>query len=78
MLFNVGGHFYAIDDSCPHAGSSLIGCKLDGLRLACPSHGLKLSLEAVCMCSSGLAVRTPAVRVRDGRVFNKQVAMAQG
>ena len=38
-LFNVDGRFYAIDDSCTHAGGPLSEGKLDGTTVACPLHG---------------------------------------
>lgn len=60
-LFNVDGAIYAIDDSCPHAGSSLLGGKLDGRMIQCPAHGLKFDLATGCMRGGGLAVRTHAI-----------------
>jgi ferredoxin-NADP reductase len=38
-LFNVDGEYYAIDDSCPHAGASLSEGELAGKELTCPLHG---------------------------------------
>jgi len=61
-LFNVAGSLYAIDDSCPHQGSSLFGGKLDGMQVQCPAHGLKFNLATGCMGNSGLKVRTYAVQ----------------
>lgn len=68
-LFNVGGTLYAIDDSCPHAGSSLASGKLDGLMLQCPAHGLKFSLATGCMAGGGMAVRRYPLRVADGKTW---------
>ncbi len=58
VLFNVDGTLYAIDDSCPHAGGSLLTGKLDGRMLQCPAHGLKFDLATGCMRGGGLAVAT--------------------
>jgi len=68
-LFNVDNSLYAIDDSCPHAGSSLAGGKVDGRMVQCPAHGLCFSLETGGMrYGGGLAVQTYPVSVEDGRI----------
>jgi len=38
-LFNVDGTFYAIDDTCTHAGGPLSEGELDGTVVTCPFHG---------------------------------------
>ncbi len=60
-VFNVDDTLYAIDDSCPHAGSSLLTGKLDGRMLQCPAHGLKFDLATGCMRSGGLKATSYAV-----------------
>ena len=66
-LFNVDETLYAIDDSCPHAGGSLLTGKLDGRTLQCPAHGLKFDLHTGCMAGGkGLAVRSYAVGLVNG------------
>jgi len=68
-LFNVQGSLYAIDDSCPHAGASLVTAKLDGTTVACRAHGLRFELATGCMRGgAGLQVRTYPVRVHNGRI----------
>ncbi|HKZ00704.1 MAG TPA: non-heme iron oxygenase ferredoxin subunit [Pyrinomonadaceae bacterium] len=37
-LFNVDGSFYAIEDTCTHAGGPLSEGELDGPRVTCPWH----------------------------------------
>jgi nitrite reductase (NADH) small subunit len=37
-LFVVAGHFYAIDDVCPHMGASLSGGYLENDIVTCPWH----------------------------------------
>ena len=66
-LFNVDGAIYAIDDSCPHAGSSLLGGKLDGRTIQCPAHGLKFDLATGCMRGGGLALRTHGIGLVDNK-----------
>ena len=48
-LFNVEGALYAIDDSCPHAGSSLLNGALSGRTVQCRAHGLRFDLARGCM-----------------------------
>lgn len=45
-VFNVDGKLYAIDDSCPHQGSSLAMGRLEGCIVTCRSHGLKVNVTA--------------------------------
>ena len=45
-VFNVDGKLYAIDDSCPHQGSSLAAGRLEGYVVICRSHGMKVNVTA--------------------------------
>jgi 3-phenylpropionate/trans-cinnamate dioxygenase ferredoxin subunit len=61
--------YYALDDSCPHQGSSLVVGKVEGATVTCRTHGLRFELATGCMRSSvPLCVQTYPTRVRDGRV----------
>ena len=44
-VFNVDGRLYAIDDSCPHQGSSLAMGRLEGYVVTCRSHGMKVNVS---------------------------------
>lgn len=46
-IFNIGGHFYCIDDTCTHAEASLADGDLDVRRCAieCPLHGSGFDLR---------------------------------
>jgi 3-phenylpropionate/trans-cinnamate dioxygenase ferredoxin component len=69
-LFNVEGALYAIDDSCPHAGSSLLGGVLSGRIVQCRAHGLRFDLVTGCMPgAASFGVRTYPVELCDGRTF---------
>src|SRR5258706_14330517 len=39
LLVNLGGVPYAIDDTCNHAGESLMKGELHGHEISCPAHG---------------------------------------
>ena len=43
-LFNVDGTFYAIDNTCPHAGGPLGEGTLCGCVVECPWHGWKINV----------------------------------
>jgi len=38
-LFNVGGSFHAIDNTCTHVGGPLCEGEIDGAEVTCPWHG---------------------------------------
>ena len=38
-LFNVGGSFHAIDNTCTHVGGPLSEGEIDGAEVTCPWHG---------------------------------------
>ena len=39
LVTNVDGNYYAMDDTCSHAGASLSEGSLNGSTLVCPWHG---------------------------------------
>jgi nitrite reductase/ring-hydroxylating ferredoxin subunit len=43
-LFNVGGTFYAIDDTCTHRGGPLSEGELNGAEVTCPWHGARFDV----------------------------------
>jgi nitrite reductase/ring-hydroxylating ferredoxin subunit len=55
-VVNVGGHLYAFDDTCTHAGCSLAKGKLEGTTVTCACHGSQFNV------SSGAVLRGPAAR----------------
>ena len=46
-LFNAGGKFFAIDNTCKHRGGPLAEGELDGTTITCPWHGW------ACLCETG-------------------------
>lgn len=44
-LFNVGGTFYALDDTCTHVGGPLGEGTLDGECVECPWHGARFNVK---------------------------------
>src|SRR5438093_11177990 len=52
-VFNVDGTFYAIDDSCPHAGGPLSEGQVKDCQVTCPRH------EAGCDLRTGDVLAPP-------------------
>jgi 3-phenylpropionate/trans-cinnamate dioxygenase ferredoxin subunit len=51
-VFNVDGHFYAIDDVCTHDGGPLAEGVLEGCEIQCPRHGARFDVrtgKALCL-----------------------------
>ena len=44
-LFNLGGRFYAIDDTCPHAHGPLSEGSIEGEEVECPWHGSRFNIK---------------------------------
>jgi nitrite reductase/ring-hydroxylating ferredoxin subunit len=70
-VINVGGTYYATDDTCTHRGALLSEGDLEGKEIICPLHG------AVFDVTNGEVVEPPAsepltcynVRVSGGEIF---------
>lgn len=43
-LFNVGGTYHAMDDTCTHRGGPLSEGELQGNEVTCPWHGAKFDV----------------------------------
>lgn len=46
LIANVGGNFYAVDNTCTHAGGDLSKGKLEGTTVTCPRHGSKFDVTS--------------------------------
>ncbi len=45
MLANIGGDYYAMNDTCPHMGGSLSAGRLEGSNVVCPRHGATFDVK---------------------------------
>jgi nitrite reductase (NADH) small subunit len=57
-LFNVGGSFHAVDNTCPHRGGPLGEGELSGSVVTCPWHGWQFDVR------SGENPRNPGASAR--------------
>jgi NAD(P)H-dependent nitrite reductase small subunit len=63
-LFNVGGTFYALDNTCPHQGGPLAEGWIEGTRVTCPWHAWTFELRTGRMTLGEFAcVETFDVRI---------------
>ena len=53
LLTNIDGKFYAVDNTCPHMGGSLVEGKLDGYHIICPRHGSSFDVTTGKLFSPG-------------------------
>jgi 3-phenylpropionate/trans-cinnamate dioxygenase ferredoxin component len=58
LVTNIDGNYFAMDDTCTHAGASLVEGKLDGSILTCDWHGAKFD------CKTGKLHAFPA-KIKD-------------
>lgn len=70
-VFNVEGTFYAIDDTCTHAGASLAEGPVAGTVVTCPWHGATFDIATGAVLSDPAyeAVKTYNVKVHGDGVF---------
>ncbi len=69
-IFRVGGHFYALEASCPHEGGPLADGMIEGLHIVCPWHGYDFHLKTgECALDPNLRALTYPVKVQAGELF---------
>jgi 3-phenylpropionate/trans-cinnamate dioxygenase ferredoxin subunit len=70
-VFNADGRFYALNDTCTHAGASLAAGSVEDGEVECPAHGSRFSLETgtVTAAPATRGVGAYQVEVRDGGVW---------
>lgn len=58
-VFNLGGAYFAIDDTCSHGQASLADGEIDGGLVECPFHGgcfdIRTGLPAGAPCTEPVA-----------------------
>ena len=54
VVANIGGNYFACDDTCTHAGASLSEGVIDGSTITCGWHGAQFD------CTTGSLAKFPA------------------
>jgi len=63
-LFNVGGNFHAIDNTCKHAEGPLGEGELDQAQVTCPLHGWQYDVTTgACLTDSSVSQKKYNVKV---------------
>lgn len=68
-VFNVGGAFYAIDNTCPHRGGPLAEGEVEGCAVTCPWHAWTFDLKTGESLTDDLTVARYETRVEGGSVL---------
>jgi 3-phenylpropionate/trans-cinnamate dioxygenase ferredoxin subunit len=70
VLFNLGGEYFALADTCTHDGGPLSDGVVTGDQVMCPRHGACFDIRtgAVTAPPAEEPVRSYPARVVDGRV----------
>lgn len=70
LVVRQGDQFFALDDSCPHAGASLANGKFSCGVVQCRAHGLKFDLvTGNSSVGAGLSLTKYLTRIRDGQLI---------
>ncbi|MBI4245384.1 MAG: non-heme iron oxygenase ferredoxin subunit [Planctomycetes bacterium] len=70
-VFKTSNGFYAIDDTCTHAGASLSEGQVEGNEVECPWHGARFNIttgEALTMPATQ-PVTSYKIAVEDGDLY---------
>lgn len=66
-LYNVAGHFHAIENFCPHRGAPLAEGNLCAHTVECDWHGWRFDVRTgACLTNPTHAVETYEVVIEDG------------
>ena len=57
LVTNVDGNYYAMDDTCTHAGASLSEGSLNGSTVTCPWHGSTWDCKTGKMIAFGVQLK---------------------
>ena len=44
-IFDLGGNYYAIENTCPHRGGPLAEGEMNGEEVICPWHGARFNIK---------------------------------
>lgn len=70
VVHHHAGAFFALENSCPHAGAALSGSACEDHLISCPAHGLRFDVRnGQCTASAALRVPTYAVVIEDATLW---------
>ncbi|MEK6950584.1 MAG: Rieske (2Fe-2S) protein [Nanoarchaeota archaeon] len=69
-LFNVDGKFFALDNTCPHAGGPLGEGMLEQNTVVCPWHGWEFDVTSGnCLVPGGFQLKSYKVEVKGEEIW---------
>lgn len=71
MIANVEGEFYATQDTCTHAQSSLTAGILQGFHVECARHGAVFDIRSgeAKILPAVIPLKTYPVKIEDGKIY---------
>ncbi len=63
-LFNLGGTYHAIEDTCPHRGGPLSEGQVEGHVVTCPWHGAKFDVTTGAVTGPPARTGVTSFRIR--------------
>jgi nitrite reductase/ring-hydroxylating ferredoxin subunit len=72
LISNIDGIFYAINNTCTHAGGDLSKGKLEGKIVTCPRHSSKFDVTTG-KCISGPKIGFLKLSAKDETVFEVRI-----
>jgi 3-phenylpropionate/trans-cinnamate dioxygenase ferredoxin component len=72
LISNIDGKYYAIDNTCTHAGGDLSKGILEGNVVTCPKHGSKYDITTG-KCISGPKIGFLKLHAKDEAIFEVKV-----
>ncbi len=69
-LFNIGGTYHAIEDTCTHSGGPLSEGEVEGTTVTCPWHGAKFDITSgkVLSAPAPAGVKSYKVHLQDNEI----------
>ena len=69
-LFNIAGHFCAVDNTCPHRGGPLVDGSLGGSTVTCPWHAWEFDVTTgACLTNPAAKLKTYPVQVQGNDIL---------
>ena len=70
LVLHVDGVYYALENSCPHAGASMASGSCAGHVISCPAHGLRFDIRnGQCTASPTMKIPLFEVTCTDGQLW---------
>lgn len=70
LVLNLEGQYFALENSCPHAGASIAQGVCEQHTISCPAHGLRFDVRSgACTASPGLRIPTYDVVHDEGQLW---------